>query len=96
MILFNGIQIACFHFKRRENLHIDTLGISGSPYLYKKWLTFLTDTKMSDQHDKNYPVKILEPQNRHSKFSQLYRTYEETRSSDKNKIFIGWLINTYG
>ena len=77
-------------------MQIDSLGISGSPYLYKKWLTFLTDTKMSDQHDKNYPVKILESQNKHSKFSQLIRTYEEIGSADKDRVFIGWLINTYG
>ena len=89
-------MIALINFKRRKDVHIDSLGISGSPYLYNKWLTFLTDTKMSGPNDKIYQMEVIKPQNKPSKLLQPYGTYEEAGSANKNKIFIGWLINTYG
>ena len=90
------MQIADYIIYGENDVLIDSLEISGSPYLNKKWLTFLTETKMSGPYDKRYQMEVIKPQNRHSHCLQLYSRYEEIGSADKNKVFIGWLINTYG
>ena len=87
--------IAQTQINRGKGVHIDSLGISGSPYLYKRWLTFLTDTKMSNPNDKVNQMEAVKSQIEPNRLLQPTGMYEGTCTTHKNKIFIGWKVNIY-
>ena len=76
-------------------MQIDSLEISGSPYLYRRWLTFLTDTKMSNPNDKINQIEAVKSQVELNRLLQHTGMYNETHTTRKNKIFIGWKVNIY-
>ena len=98
-----AFTIAQTQINRGKGVHIDydllntppacggelhSLGISGSPYLYKRWLTFLADTKMSNPNDKVNQMEAIKSQIKPNRLLQHTEMYEEFCTNHKNKIFI--------
>jgi hypothetical protein len=80
--------------KESIDMQIDSLGISGSPYLYKNWLKFLADTKISAPKFEVDGSNAFKPEKISGVTIPPVELYERDGRKNQNKAYIGWMIRT--